>query len=112
MKNQELKGNPPRRSVAALLWAAALPIGAQAAPDNAAALQVAAGDVVERVWTLRHRDGVGQPPITRFLAEQLSTAHWFDQRRTREALRWAPAVSIAEGLERLAAHYRSRSGRV
>ena len=44
--------------------------------------------------------------MTRFLAEQLSTAHWFDQRRTREALAWTPAVSIAEGLERLAAHYR------
>ncbi|SEQ38119.1 NAD-dependent epimerase/dehydratase family protein [Microlunatus flavus] len=71
-----------------------------------AGLAVAAGDVVERVWALRHRDGVGQPPLTRFLAEQLSTAHWFDQRRTREALRWIPEVSIAEGLERLAAHYR------
>lgn len=71
-----------------------------------ARLAVAAGDVVERVWGLRHRDGVGQPPLTRFLAEQLSTAHWFDQRRTREALRWTPAVSIDEGLERLAAHYR------
>ena len=77
-----------------------------------ARLAVAAGDVVERVWSLRHRDGAGQPPLTRFLAEQLSTAHWFDQRRTREALRWTPAVSIAEGLERLAAHYRGSSGRV
>jgi 2-alkyl-3-oxoalkanoate reductase len=75
-----------------------------------AALAVAAGDVVERVWSLRHRrkgSGDAQPPITRFLAEQLSTAHWFDQRRTREALRWTPAVSIDEGLERLAAHFRS-----
>ena len=29
--------------------------------------------------------GPGEPPMTRFLAEQLSTAHWFDQRETREA---------------------------
>ncbi|MFS2032227.1 NAD(P)-dependent oxidoreductase, partial [Curtobacterium sp. CT11-45] len=43
------------------------------------------------------------PPMTRFLAEQLSTAHWFDQRRTRRDLRWTPAVSIDEGLGRLAA---------
>ena len=43
----------------------------------------------------------------RFLAEQLSTAHWFDQRRTREVLDWTPAVSIDEGLERLAEHYRA-----
>ena len=27
----------------------------------------------------------GEPPMTRFLAEQLSTAHWFDQRDTRGA---------------------------
>ena len=43
--------------------------------------------------------------MTRFLAEQLSTAHWFDQRETRAALDWAPTVSIDEGLRRLAAHY-------
>ena len=45
---------------------------------------------------------ITQPPLTRFLAEQLSTAHWFDQRRTREALRWRPAVTVDEGLARLA----------
>ena len=73
-----------------------------------ARLAIAAGAVVERVWSRRHRDGVGDPPITAFLAEQLSTAHWFDQRRTREALHWTPRVSIDEGLERLAAHYRRR----
>lgn len=41
------------------------------------------------------------PPLTRFLVEQLSTAHWFDQRHTREVLRWTPRVSLAEGFERL-----------
>jgi nucleoside-diphosphate-sugar epimerase len=46
--------------------------------------------------------------MTKFLAEQLSTAHWFDQRETRKLLGWAPAVSIDEGLERLAVHYGSR----
>lgn len=46
---------------------------------------------------------ITQPPLTRFLTEQLSTAHWFDQRRTREVLGWTPRVSIDEGLERLAA---------
>ena len=39
--------------------------------------------------------------MTRFLAEQLSTAHWFDQRRTREPLGWAPRVSLDEGLAAL-----------
>jgi nucleoside-diphosphate-sugar epimerase len=60
-----------------------------------------AGSVVEAVW--RVRPGEDEPPMTRFLAEQLSTAHWFDQRRTRQDLQWAPAVSIDEGLARLAA---------
>ena len=45
--------------------------------------------------------------MTRFLAEQLSTAHWFDQRETRELLDWTPAVSIDEGLAKLAEHYGS-----
>ena len=44
--------------------------------------------------------------MTRFLAEQLSTAHWFDQRETRVVLQWTPAISLDEGLERLAAAYR------
>ncbi len=61
----------------------------------------AAGSVVEAVW--RVRPGQDEPPMTRFLAEQLSTAHWFDQRRTRRDLGWTPSVSIDEGLQRLAA---------
>ncbi|MCX6499948.1 MAG: NAD-dependent epimerase/dehydratase family protein [Arthrobacter sp.] len=63
----------------------------------------AAGSVVEKVWTRSGR--AEEPPMTRFLAEQLSTAHWFDQRETRELLDWAPAVTLDEGLARLAAHY-------
>ncbi|MET1034893.1 MAG: NAD(P)-dependent oxidoreductase, partial [Arthrobacter sp.] len=45
--------------------------------------------------------------MTRFLAEQLSTAHWFDQRETRATLDWRPEVGLDEGLRRLAAHYGS-----
>ena len=66
----------------------------------------AAGSVVEALW--RVRPGEDEPPMTRFLAEQLSTAHWFDQRRTRAELQWEPAVSLDEGLRRLGLHY-SRS---
>jgi nucleoside-diphosphate-sugar epimerase len=63
----------------------------------------AAGSVVEAAWHVR--PGVDEPPMTRFLAEQLSTAHWFDQRRTRADLQWQPAVSLDEGFRRLAASY-------
>ena len=67
----------------------------------------AAGAVIERVWDAADlgRSG-GEPPLTRFLAEQLSTAHWFDQRRTREVLGWTPQVDVREGMRRLAEHYR------
>ncbi|GAA1996059.1 NAD-dependent epimerase/dehydratase family protein [Microbacterium pumilum] len=68
-----------------------------------AGLGRAAGSMIERVWAIR--PGADEPPMTRFLAEQLSTAHWFDQRETRRALAWSPAVSIDEGLRRLAASY-------
>lgn len=59
----------------------------------------AAGAAVEGIWRLAHRPGV--PPLTRFLAEQLGTAHWFDQRRTRKALHWSPRISLDEGFELL-----------
>ena len=71
-----------------------------------ARLAIVGGTIVERLW-----DRIGRtddPPMTGFLAEQLSTAHWFDQRRTREALDWSPAISLAEGFDRLADWYRSR----
>lgn len=64
---------------------------------------IAAGTVVEQVWDRTSRED--EPPMTAFSAEQLSTAHWFDQKRTREALDWSPTVSLAEGFERLTAHF-------
>jgi nucleoside-diphosphate-sugar epimerase len=68
-----------------------------------AGLARAAGGAVEALWSVR--PGADEPPMTRFLAEQLSTAHWFDQRATRADLHWRPAVSVDEGFRRLAAHY-------
>lgn len=63
------------------------------------------GSVVERLWALRA--GEAEPPLTRFLAEQLGTAHWFDPRPARDHLGWTPPVTIDEGLERLAAWFAS-----
>lgn len=63
----------------------------------------AAGAVVERVWPLLRRDD--EPPLTRFLAEQLGTAHWFDPRPARDDLGYEPTVTIAEGLRRLRAWF-------
>lgn len=43
----------------------------------------------------------GEPRLTRFVVHELSTAHWFDISAARRDLGYAPAISIAEGLERL-----------
>ncbi|SDP41163.1 Nucleoside-diphosphate-sugar epimerase [Nakamurella panacisegetis] len=66
-----------------------------------------AGAAIEGLWRLTGR--TTRPPMTRFLAEQLGTAHWFDQRRTRDALGWSPKVSLQRGFELLAAADRAGS---
>jgi nucleoside-diphosphate-sugar epimerase len=71
-------------------------------------LALAAGTAVQAAWGWRDRFRPGDgsdPPMTRFVVEQMSTAHWFDQRRTRALLHWSPRVSLDEGLERLRRWY-------
>jgi nucleoside-diphosphate-sugar epimerase len=43
----------------------------------------------------------GEPPITRFLAEQLATTHWYDMAPARRDFGYVPAVSFDEGLRRV-----------
>jgi nucleoside-diphosphate-sugar epimerase len=43
----------------------------------------------------------GEPPMTRFLAEQLSTAHWYDMGPATRDFGYRPRVSFDEGLTRL-----------
>ncbi len=88
-------------------WARATgaPAPSQHVPAGLARL---AGSAVDAVTAVRQRlghDMSTDPPLTRFLAEQLSTAHWFDQRQTREALEWRPRISLDEGFTRLAHWY-------
>jgi 2-alkyl-3-oxoalkanoate reductase len=98
------------RPVAELIGAICTAGGAPAPSRHVpAVLARAAGSVVEALW--RIRPGADEPPMTRFLAEQLSTAHWFDQRATHDDLRWRPAVGVTEGLTRLAAAHVAGSGR-
>ncbi len=59
-----------------------------------------AGALCELAWGIfwpRH-----EPPMTRFLARELATAHWFDLSAARGDLGYAPRVTIDEGLARLA----------
>ncbi|ADB75132.1 NAD-dependent epimerase/dehydratase family protein [Geodermatophilus obscurus] len=83
-----------------LCRAAGVPVPRRRVPFGAA---YAVGAAVEGIWAVTGRRQV--PPITRFLAEQLATAHWFDQRRTRTALGWRPRVGLDEGFSRLRTWY-------
>ncbi len=96
---------PIRELVLGICRAAGLNIEPKEVPRRIA---LVAGSMVEGLWRLGARAGrtdpVGQPsepPLTRFLAEQLGTAHWFDPRPARNDLGWRPTVTIDEGLARL-----------
>ncbi|MBI5762117.1 MAG: NAD-dependent epimerase/dehydratase family protein [Planctomycetes bacterium] len=45
----------------------------------------------------------GEPRLTRFVARELTTAHWFDITAARRDLNYSPHVTLDEGLSRLAA---------
>ncbi|MBM7808999.1 nucleoside-diphosphate-sugar epimerase [Geodermatophilus bullaregiensis] len=91
---------PVAEVVARLCRAAGVPGPRRRVPFG---LAYVAGAAVEGVWEATRRRTV--PPVTRFLAEQLATGHWFDQRRTRTALGWRPHVPLDEGFSRLAVWY-------
>jgi 2-alkyl-3-oxoalkanoate reductase len=88
---------PIRELVAGICAAAQVDIAPREVPRG---LALAAGGFIERVWQVRR--ATTEPPLTRFLAEQLGTAHWFDPRPARDDLGWAPHVTIDEGLRALA----------
>ncbi|BDZ49299.1 nucleoside-diphosphate sugar epimerase [Frondihabitans sucicola] len=100
--------NGEPRPVAELLSGICLAAGVRPPTRSVpAGLARTAGSLIELGW--RFRPGADEPPMTRFLAEQLSTSHWFDQRRTRRDLEWTPAVTLDEGFARLAASYAAAS---
>jgi nucleoside-diphosphate-sugar epimerase len=80
-----------------ILAAAGLPPVTRSVPYGVA---FAAGWALETAYALLHLRG--EPPMTRFLARELSTAHWFDLSAARRDLGYAPSVSLDEGLRRLA----------
>jgi len=59
------------------------------------------GAICEGVWPLLRLEG--EPPLTRFLAEQLHTTHWYSMTPAARDFGYVPKISIAEGLQKLRA---------
>lgn len=91
--------------IAGLLEAAGLKVEIQRVSPR---LAVTAGAVLENAWKLFGMKS--DPPLTRWSAVHLSTAHWFDISAARRDLGYEPEISIAEGLAILAEHFRNKAG--
>ncbi len=64
-------------------------------------IAIAAGTLLETAWRLLRLKS--EPPLTRWSAEHLSTAHWYDISAAKRELGYTVEISIAEGLDKLAA---------
>jgi nucleoside-diphosphate-sugar epimerase len=69
----------------------------------------AAGAVMETFFSLLRIKS--EPQMTRFLARQLATAHWYNISAARRDLGFEPKVSIDEGIERLRAWFTAQRDR-
>lgn len=63
------------------------------------AIAIALGSLLEGCWKLFRLKG--EPPITRFAAEQLSTAHWYDISAAKRDFGYRADVSIGDGMRLL-----------
>lgn len=97
--------NGEPRPVAELLRGMCDAAGVEFSPKHVPyRLALIIGSVLERVWPLVKKS---EPPLTRFVAEQLGTAHWFDSRDARTELSWVPHVSLDEGFAALRKSFQS-----
>ncbi len=87
--------------IGGLLRAAGVEVVIQAVSPR---LAYAAGTLLETGWKLLGLRS--DPPLTRWSAEHLSTAHWYDISAAKRDLDYSIEVSVSEGLEILAQKYR------
>ncbi len=93
-----------RETINGLLAAVGAPTVEKTVPFRVA---YALGIACEGLWSVLPLDG--EPPMTRFLAEQLVTTHWYDMAPARRDFGYVPAVGFAEGLARVRADHLARN---
>jgi nucleoside-diphosphate-sugar epimerase len=59
----------------------------------------AIGTICEKLWGWFKL--AGEPPMTRFVAKELATAHWFDISAARRDFGYQPEITVDEGLQQL-----------
>jgi nucleoside-diphosphate-sugar epimerase len=91
------------RIIGGLLEAAGVTVDIQAISPR---LAITAGTLLETGWKLFGLKS--EPPLTRWSAEHLSTAHWYDISAAKRDLGYSADISISDGLEILAREYRER----
>ncbi|MFT4570689.1 MAG: nucleoside-diphosphate-sugar epimerase [Hyphomicrobiaceae bacterium] len=87
---------PASKITNAFLEAAGLPPVQRRIP---VAVAYAIGAVAEFVWRVFRISG--EPPVTRFVVRQMSTAHWYNITAAQKDLGYVATVSIEEGLAKL-----------
>lgn len=63
------------------------------------------GALIEFIYKMARLQG--EPHLTRYIADILSTSHWFDIGAARRDLGYVPSVSIEEGLHKLEQWFKS-----
>ena len=85
-----------------ILNAAGMKLVTKAIPVGVA---YAAGAALEAIYSGLGRSD--EPPLTRFMVKQLSTAHWFNLSAARRDLGYEPRISIEVGIQKLAESFQS-----
>ena len=65
----------------------------------------ALGGALEALWHVLPLKG--EPPMTRFVAKEMATDHWFDISAAKRDLGYVPRVTMAAGTAELIEHYKA-----